>query len=252
MLSRGLGATASDRAGWRHELRARYWLGIYVLPLLLIGAGLHFDAITEAGALGLGLCVLSGSGTSGVAWAKARGASGARVTRRLASGALIALLTMPLAAALGAVTANALQVAITVFLALMLAQWLPWQIGRWWGAHRPVQPHSLRSLERVASLSVLLLIVVVAWQALPSLLQHPKLALAAVLLAIVLAVTSAFEADARLEAMGVIRNLTLVTLVLTQANAPAQAMTALAAFGAVMYPAAWLAGFIGRAARPLS
>lgn len=223
MLSLGLGATAADRAGWKHELAVRYWFGVYVLPLLLIGGCLYFDAITEGGALGLALCVLSGSGTSGVAWAKARGASGSRVTTRLASGALIALVTMPLAAALGAVTVNALQVAITVFLALMLAQWLPWQVGRWWGAHRPMKPGSLRMLERAAAV-----------------------------LAIVLAVTSAFEADVRLEAMGVIRNLTLVTLVLTQANAPQEAMTALAAFGALMYPAAWLAALVGRTAMPVS
>lgn len=42
-----------------------------------------------------------------------------------------------------------------------------------------------------------------------------------------------------------VKNLTLVTLVLTQSQAPQDAMTALAAFGAVMYPAAWLASRVG-------
>ena len=246
MLSLGLGATTAERTSWRHELAVRYWLGIYVLPLLLIGGLMKFGGLIAGGALGLALCVLSGSGTSGVAWARARGASGSRVTTRLASGALIALVTMPLTAALGAVTVNAMQVSFTVFMALILAQWLPWKVGRWWSKHRPIQAATLKLLERAASLSVVVLIIAVAWQAFPSLLQHPKLAFSAAMLAILLAATSAFEADEKLEAMGVVRNLTLVTLVLIQADAPAEAMTALAAFGAVMYPAAWLSSSMSR------
>lgn len=245
MLSLGLGADTRDRAAWRHELSARYWLGIYVLPLLLVIAGAGSGMVSVAGGLGLALCILSGSGTSGVAWARARGADNHRITTRLAGGALVALVCMPVAAAW--VTDDAPAVALTVFVTLVLAQWLPWQIGRWWKARRPLAPAALRRLEQAASLSVVALIVVVAWQSLPHLLAHPRLAVMAAVVALALAVASVFDAADRLEAMGVVKNLTLVTLVLTQANAPQDAMTALAAFGAVMYPAAWLASRGGMA-----
>lgn len=245
MLSLGLGADTRDRAAWRHELSARYWLGVYVLPLLLVLACAGSGLVSAAGGLGLALCILSGSGTSGVAWARARGADNHRITSRLAGGALLALVSMPLAAAW--VTTDALGVALTVFVTLVLAQWLPWQVGRWWKARRPLAPPALRQLEQAASASVVALIVVVAWQSLPELLAHPRLAAVAAAVAMVLAVASAFDASAKLEAMGVVKNLTLVTLVLTQSDAPQDAMTALAAFGAVMYPAAWLASRSGMA-----
>lgn len=246
MLSLGLGSDTGDRAAWRHELSARYWLGVYALPLLLVLACTGSGLLPAAAGLGLALCILSGSGTSGVAWARARGADNHRVTTRLASGALLALAGMPLAAA--TVTADAPRVAATVFVTLILAQWLPWQVGRWWKARRPLSPRSLRWLERTASLSVVLLIVVVAWQSLPQLLSHPQVAGVATAVALLLALASALDAADRLEAMGVVKNLTLVTLVLNQAGAPQDAMTALAAFGAVMYPAAWLASRASAAA----
>ncbi len=245
MLSLGLGSDASDRAAWRHELSARYWLGVYVLPLLLVVACAGGGLVSAAGGLGLALCILSGSGTSGVAWARARGADSHRITTRLAGGALLALVSMPLAAAW--VTTDAVGVAATVFVALVLAQWLPWQVGRWWKVRRPLAPQALRRLEQAASASVVVLIAVVAWQSWPELLAHPRLAVMATAVALVLAVASAFDAAAKLEAMGVVKNLTLVTLVLTQSQAPQDAMTALAAFGAVMYPAAWLAARTGAA-----
>lgn len=65
MLSLGLGADTRDRAAWRHELSARYWLGVYALPLLLVVAGAGSGLVPAAGGLGLALCILSGSGTSG-------------------------------------------------------------------------------------------------------------------------------------------------------------------------------------------
>lgn len=244
MLSLGLGADTSDRAAWRHELSPRYWLGVYVLPLLFVLASAGTGLLPAAGALGFALCILSGAGTSGVAWARLRGADNHRVTTRLASGALVALLAMPLAAAW--VTADAATVAGTVFVTLVLAQWLPWRIGRGWQARRPPAPRWRRRLDKAASWSVVALILVVAWQSWPHLLAHPRLALVAAGVALLLAIASAYDAAARLEAMGVVKNLTLVTLVLVQARAPQDAMTALAAFGAVMYPAAWLASWLGR------
>ncbi|HEX4869775.1 MAG TPA: hypothetical protein VFV15_03505 [Moraxellaceae bacterium] len=250
MLSLGLGADTGDRAAWRHELSPRYWLGAYALPLLLVVAAAAAGLISAAGGLGLALCLLSGSGTSGVAWARARGADNRRVTARLASGALVALVSMPLAAAW--VTADALGVAVTVFVTLLLAQWLPWQAGRAWRRRWPPAPRTQRVLERLASLSVVALIAVVAWQSLPQLLAHPRLAGVAVAVALALALAAALEAPARLEAMGVVKNLTLVTLVLTQAGAPPDAMTALAAFGAVMYPAAWAAARLRQRSAPES
>jgi hypothetical protein len=245
MLSLGLGADSRDRAAWRHELSPAYWLGGHVLPLLLVLACIGLGLVPAMAALGLALCLLSGAGTSGVAWARARGASNARVTARLASGAVLALLCMPLAAAAW-LRQDALAVALTVFLTLVAAQWLPWQLGRWWRAHRPPAAGVQRVLERAASWSVVALILVVAWQSLPGLMATPQLALLAGAVVLVLAGASAFDAGVRLEAMGVVKNLTLVTLVLMQAKAPAEAMTGLAAFGAVMYPAAWLAGRLGR------
>lgn len=243
MLSLGLGADTRDRAAWRHELSLRYWSGVYGLPLLLVVACAGGGLVSAAAGLGLALCLLSGSGTSGVAWARARGADNRRVTSRLASGALVALVTMPLAAAW--VTDDALAVATTVFVTLVLAQWLPWQVGRWWQARRPLAPAALRRLEQAASVSVVALILVVAWQSLPQLLAYPRLGAVAAAVALLLALASSFDAADRLEAMGVVKNLTLVTLVLTQSGAPQDAMTALAAFGAVMYPAAWLASRAG-------
>lgn len=152
---------------------------------------------------------------------------------------------MPLAAAW--VTADTVSVAATVFATLILAQWLPWQAGRWWKARRPPTPWAQRLLERAASASVLTLIGGVAWQSWPQLLEHPRVTVVASIVAIVLALASAVDTADRLEAMGVVKNLTLVTLVLTQSRAPQDAMTALAAFGAVMYPAAWLASQRGAA-----
>lgn len=249
MLSLGLGADSRDRAAWRHELSPRYWLGVYALPLALVVACASGGLVSAAAGLGFALCILSGGGTSGVAWARVRGADNHRITTRLAAGAALALVAMPVAAAW--VTPDAPRVAATVFIALVLAQWLPWQVGRWWQARRPPAPAALRRLERAASLSVVVLILVVAWQSLPELVAHPRLAALAAAVAVLLALASAFDARDRLEAMGVVKNLTLVTLVLTQAGAPQDAMTALAAFGAVMYPAAWLASRLGAAlARP--
>lgn len=244
MLSLGVGADSRDRAAWRHELSPVYWLGGHVLPLGLVLGAIGLDLVPAMAALGLALCLLSGAGTSGVAWARARGARNERITARLASGAVLALLGMPVAAAAW-LRQDALAVALTVFLTLVAAQWLPWQLGRWWQARRPPSATVQRALEKGASWSVVALIVVVAWQSLPGLLATPRLALLAGLVAGVLAVASAFDAGARLEAMGVVKNLTLVTLVLMQARAPAEALTGLAAFGAVMYPAAWLAGWLG-------
>ncbi|MES2919001.1 MAG: hypothetical protein V4729_10350 [Pseudomonadota bacterium] len=241
MLSLGLGAASRDRAAWRHELSPAYWLGGHALPLLLVLGCIGLGLVPGMAALGLALCLLSGAGTSGVAWARARGASNERITARLASGAVLALLCMPLAAAAW-LRQDALSVALTVFLTLVAAQWLPWQLGRWWRAQRPPSATVQRWLEKGASWSVLALIVVVAWQSLPGLLATPRLTVLATAVVLVLAVASAFDAGARLETMGVVKNLTLVTLVLMQAKAPAEAMTGLAAFGAVMYPAAWLAG----------
>lgn len=253
MLSLGLGSGPTGWSSWRHELTASYWLGIYVFPLLLIMILALSANLPLAAATGFALCVLSGSGTSGVAWARAQGASGSRITARLASGAAVALVTMPLAAAAGVVSTDAVRVGITVFAALLLAQWLPWQMGRWWAVHRSITPSTLRLMQRLASLSVMALIVVIAWQAWPLLIQNPRLALMGTALAALLGVASVFEADAKLEAMGVVRNLTLVTLVLMQSNAAGEAMAALAAFGAAMYPVAWLASKAGaliRAAKP--
>lgn len=253
MLSLGLGADTRDRAAWRHELSPAYWLGGHVLPLLLllVLACIGLYLVPAMAALGLALCLLSGAGTSGVAWARARGARNERITARLASGAVVALVGMPLAAAAW-LRQDALAVALTVFLTLVAAQWLPWQLGRWWRVRRPPSARLQRGLEKAASWSVVALIVVVAWQSLPGLLAAPQLALLATVVVLVLAVASAFDAGARLEAMGVVKNLTLVTLVLMQAKAPAEAMTGLAAFGAVMYPAAWLAGRLGRRGVPVA
>lgn len=248
MLSLGLGAATADRAAWRHELSLRYWAGVYLLPLLAVTACAWQGAISAAGALGFALCVLSGAGTSGVAWARARGASHARVTVRLAAGAVVALLTMPLAA--GWAMGRATDVAALVLAVLLAAQWLPWQLGRWWKRHRPPAPRTEAWLARAASWSVVALIALVAWQSLPQLLASPRLAVVAIVVAVLLAVASAADATERLEAMGVVKNLTLVTLVLMQVAAPTDAMTALAAFGAVMYPAAWLAARMGRWVAP--
>lgn len=249
MLSLGLGADTRDRAAWRHELSPAYWLGGHVLPLLLVLACIGLGLVPAMAALGLALCLLSGAGTSGVAWARARGARNERITARLASGAVVALVGMPLAAAAW-LRQDALAVALTVFLTLVAAQWLPWQLGRWWRARCAPSARLQRGLETAASWSVVALIAVVAWQSLPGLLATPQLALLATAVVLVLAVASAFDVAARLEAMGVVKNLTLVTLVLMQAKAPAEAMTGLAAFGAVMYPAAWLAGRLGRRGVP--
>jgi hypothetical protein len=242
MLSLGLGADARDRAAWRHELSLRYWAGSYAVPLLLVMAMAWQEWLGVGAALGFALVILSGSGTSGVAWARLRGADNQRVTARLASGALVALVAMPLAAGLAA--GNALEVVMVVFATLVAAQWLPWQIGRWWRRRRPPAAGAQRLLEKAASASVVALIAVVAWGSLPQLLLQPRLAALAAGLALVLAIAASADAGVRLEAMGVVKNLTLVTLVLLQAGAPAEAMTALAAFGAVMYPGAWLASWL--------
>lgn len=242
MFSLGLSSDINGRLSLRSELIGGYWLGVYVAPLLVLLACAWLDLVSAAALIGFVLCILSGSGTSGVALARAMGAHNRMVTARLASGALIALVAMPLIAS--QLTSNALAVAGMVFIALLLVQWLPWQIGRWLQERWPFKEQTKHRLEQLASLSVLLLILIVAWESLPHLLGDPWITFVALAVVLTLSVASALYSDERLEAMGVVKNLTLVTLVLTQVHAPQDAMTALAAFGAVMYPATWLASRI--------
>jgi len=155
----------------------------------------------------------------------------------MVASAAIAILTMPLATLILLGGQEAAVSAFVVLVALILAQWLPFQLGLAWFQRHPASPALAHNLERIASASVFLLIALIAWRELPKLPHNPDIALAAALLAILLGLISSYATlpNQGLESMVVIRNLTAATLVASQLASAASIMTSLCAFGVMMY-----------------
>lgn len=230
-----------------HFLTPRHLLLAYALPLLGILALPLLLPLSREALLGLMICVLSGCGTSGAAIARAAGAAPDRIIALMVASAAIAVLGLPLAVLLQTDGSHFMTSAVTILATLLLAQWLPFQLGRRYFLRHREQERLERALDKLASLSVIALILLIAWQELPRLPEHPAIAIAGALTAVMLGVVSrAATAPARgLETLIVVRNLTAATLVVTRLPMAAEAMTALCAFGLAMYPVAltmtWLA-----------
>jgi len=248
-----LSARAASEPGLpiRQMLTLRHVLWAYALPAMLILLLQHGGLIDRLASLGLLICLLSGCGTSGAALARNTGTASGSVVALMVASAAIAILTLPLATLMLLGGQEAAVSAFVVLVALVLAQWLPFQLGLAWFRRRPASPGLAGNLERMASLSVLLLIALIAWRELPRLPNHPDIAIAAALLAILLGLVSrhATAPHQGLGSMVVIRNLTAATLVASQLSAAASVMTALCAFGVVMYPVAMLQVWRARVTR---
>lgn len=242
MLALSARAANEPSLPFRHMLTLRHVLWAYALPALLILLLHGIGLIDRLASLGLLICLLSGCGTSGAALARNTGTASSSVVALMVASAAIAILAMPLATLMLLGGQEAAVSAFVVLVALMLAQWLPFQLGMAWFQRNAASPALANNLERIASLSVLLLIALIAWQELPRLPDHPDIALAAAALALILGLVSrpATAPHDGLASMVVIRNLTAATLVASQLSAATIVMTALCAFGVMMYVVAML------------
>ncbi len=257
MLALSARAAGESRLPFRELLTTRHLLWAYALPTLLILLLQYLGLTDRLTSLGLLICLLSGCGTSGAALARNTGTASGSVVALMIASAAIAIITLPLAtlALLGG--EEAAISAFIVLAALVLAQWLPFQLGLAWFRRHAASPALAGNLERLASLSVLMLIALIAWRELPRLPEHPDIAFAAAALTLLLGLVSrrATAPHQGLESMVVIRNLTAATLVASQLSGAASVMTALCAFGVVMYPVAllqvWRARVTRKAVAPL-
>lgn len=257
MLALSARAAGESRLPFAQLLSLRHLFWAYALPTLFILLLQQLGMIDRLASLGLLICLLSGCGTSGAALARNTGTASGSVVALMVASAAIAIMTMPLATLMLLGGQEAAISAFVVLVALVLAQWLPFQLGLAWFHRHAASPALAGNLERLASLSVLLLIALIAWRELPRLPEHPDIAFAAAALALLLGLVSrrATAPHQGLESMVVIRNLTAATLVASQLSAAASVMTALCAFGVVMYPVAllqvWRARVTRKAATPL-
>ncbi|MBK6613359.1 hypothetical protein [Ottowia sp.] len=217
-----------------------FYLAHYGAPLAVVFLLGHAGVIGSHESLGLAVCVLSGVGTSAVPWALRDGASAGAMTRRLALGATVALIALPLASLAYADRDHALiRFAVTASI-LVGVLWLPWRLGRLLLRHAWLPKPGLAVLGTAATLSVIALILLVAWHELPRLPERPWLIAACFLLVTTQGVGGALlDARTGLATTAVIRNLTLATLVLVIDERTANAVTALAAFGTLMYLGVW-------------
>ncbi|PAU89417.1 hypothetical protein CK507_00610 [Pseudomonas sp. WN033] len=236
-----LGAQAKAQAGHPAARQGPAFYGVhYVAPLLVILLMHRFGLVELSHSLGLALCVLAGTGTSAVPWALRDGASAAAISARLAVGAMVALVTLPLVALAFAAPEDALQRLGITALVMAGVMWLPWQLGRFATAKGWLSPRGLSMLGKAATLSVVALIVLVAWRELPRLPEQPGLLAACLVLVMVQGMGGALlDARTGLATTAVIRNLTLATVVIVTSSSAADAMTALAAFGTLMYLGVW-------------
>ena len=251
MLALSARAASEQHLPARALLTSRHLSWAYALPALCILAWQAAGLIDAGASLGLLVCLLSGCGTSGAALARSTGSAPGAVVALMVASAGIAVVTLPLAVLCRLGGSEAATSAGVILLTLLMAQWLPFQLGLARFRRRPASPALAARLERMASLSVIVLIALIAWQELPRLPAHPDIALAAAALAILLGLVGgrATAPHAGLDTMVVIRNLTAATLVASQLPQAASVMTALCAFGLVMYPVALTQVWRGRVTR---
>lgn len=226
-----------------------FYLSHYAAPLAVVWLLHGSGVVASQESYGLAVCVLSGVGTSAVPWALRDGASADAVSRRLALGAAVALICLPLISLAHASQGQALAHFAATASILIGAMWLPWRVGRWLAQRMRLSPSWLASLGKAATLSVVTLILLVAWRELPRLPERPWLIAAGFLLVVAQGIGGALlDARTGLATTAVVRNLTLATLVLVASSETPGSLTALAAFGTLMYiavwPTSWLAGFL--------
>lgn len=257
MLALSARAASEPGVSARGWLTARHLVLAYLLPTAFLLMLEHKGLIGAEARLGLLICLLSGCGTSGAALARGSGGSAPAVASLMLASAGLAILLLPLAVLLGVGNDAALTSAGIVLAALLLAQGLPYWLGLQRFRARPASPQLQAGLDRLASLSVLALIALIAWRELPGLPDHPDIAMAAAGTAILLGLVArpATTPHEDLGSMLVIRNLTAASLVASQLPSSPEVMTALCAFGLMMYPVAliqvWRAHVTRKAATTL-
>jgi hypothetical protein len=150
------------------------------------------------------------------------------------------LITLPLSSLVFSNREQALvRFAVTVTV-LVGALWLPWRLGRLLASRRWLQDAGFAALGKAAALSVLILITLVAWTELPRVPGRPGLIAVCFLLVATQGIGGALlDMRTGLATTAVIRNLTLATLVLVIDERGAASLTALAAFGILMYLGVW-------------
>lgn len=224
----------SQQAGWRLALVH------YLAPLAAVFILARFGMLGTAESAALAICILAGVGTSAVPLALNSGASANAVTDRIMLSAIIAFISLPLVSILYAPPQQVILQTTLVFIMLGLFLWLPWLAGRQLGQKDWFNKQLKHRLGTAASLSVAALIGIVAWLQLPMLLNHPWLIVASVIIVLVQGLGAAlFDAQHGLAVTAVVRNLTLATLILTFNQQSPTSLTALAAFGLIMYAGVW-------------
>lgn len=224
----------TQQAGWRLALVH------YLAPLVTVFILTRFHMLSTAESAALAICILAGVGTSAVPLALNSGASANAVTDRIMLSAIIAFISLPLVAMLHAPPQQVASQTVLVVIMLGLFLWLPWLAGRYLGQKVWFSQQLKRRLGTLASLSVAALIGMVAWLQLPMLLNHPWLMLASAVIVLVQGLGAAlFDAQHGLAVTAVVRNLTLATLILTFNQQSPTSLTALAAFGLIMYAGVW-------------
>ena len=186
MLALSARAAGEPRLPLAELLNRRHLLWAYALPTLFILLLQYLDLIDHLASLGLLICLLSGCGTSGAALARNSGTASGSVVALMIASAAIAIVTLPLATLTMLGGEEAATSAFIVLAALVLAQWLPFQLGLAWFRRHAASSALAGNLERMASLSVLMLIALIAWRELPRLPEHPDIAFAAAALALLL------------------------------------------------------------------
>lgn len=246
MLNLGLKTPVFPKGIWAQHGLA-FALGHYALPLLALYLMYHWTWLSLAGFAGLSVCMLSGIGTSAVPMALRNGTRPEALSGRLVLSSGIALVTVPVFTVwVHPPEHPSLQIAL-VFGVLMGVVWLPWQVGRMASHRQALSPVTCRWIERTGNWTVIALVSVVAWRELPKLPEQPELVLACGLLTAVLSAGGlVLDRKNGMISTAIVRNLTLTILVLTNWDIGPEALTALSAYGVLMYMAVWPAIRLGR------
>lgn len=128
----GVSVSSWDAARWVRHLA--WSLG---LPLVVVGLGLAMTWISPPVALGLTLCVVSGSGTSGVALVHRAGASAAEAATIVVMSSALSVVLMPLSLWALAPAAPPLHAIAAAFAVSVVGLWLPWWLARQGFRRRP-------------------------------------------------------------------------------------------------------------------
>lgn len=220
----------------KQKISYPFVLSQYLIPLSLIFLFSYLGFLSVNESFGLTVCILSGIGTSAVPWALRDGASASAVTHRLALCSTFALVTLPLALFFYFNTEQTQYQVIFMFCILIGTLWTPWYLGKLLAKHSYLTANTLNLLGKLATFSVIALILIIACKELPKLPDHPWLVFVCLIIVTAQVISGAItEASTGLATTTLIKNLTLATLVIIINKQTLDSLTSVAAFGAIMY-----------------